>query len=265
MDNVARIIARRITGNYTVHAYPVNPVGCIFHQRAVVDIDLRALRAAYFAFHNIQPRIELIERITTRNPWNWTRVAQTALNWYDRKHRSYVFFFFYIIHMIRNIGILYRERSINFLYPTCGALTSSRTCSYEGGGELGIVCSFLTDKQFLSVSASGASANSSVPDGNDWLICRCCSSNSTLLLRLSPELRDFSIFEKRSLNGASLTNFFVLVAYGKDGDRVFICDSIARWVFHRETISQVTVLQATYPRIHADVKWNIRSTFRVTF
>lgn len=120
-----------------------------------------------------------------------------------------------------------------------GALTSSRTCSYDGGGELGIVCSFLIGKQFLSVSAWSSSVNSSVPEGNDWLICRCCSSDSTLLLRLSPELRDFSIFEKRSLNGASLTSFFVPVVCEKGNsfhlqdrsrrERIFFLSIDQRW------------------------------------
>lgn len=140
-------------------------------------------------------------------------------------------FFFFHVHNP------HRQRSIKSPSEIEDALTSSRTCSYGGGGESGIVCSFLTDKQFLSVSASGGSANSSVPDGNDWLICRCCSSNSTLLLRLSPELRDFSIFEKRSLNGASLTNFLVFLAYGKGEDRVFINCEMS--FLSRKTISQV--------------------------
>lgn len=140
------------------------------------------------------------------------------------------------------------------------ALTSSRTCSYEGGGELGIVCSFLTDKQFLSVS--GASANSSVPDGNDWLICRFCSSDSTLLLRLSPELRDFSIFEKRSLNGASLTNFFVLVALWKGRRSCFhLRVNRGMSLSLRNRFASIR----TYPRIHADIKWNVVLHFEPIF
>lgn len=106
-------------------------------------------------------------------------------------------------------------------------LTSSRTYSYGGGGELGIVCSFLAGKQFLSVSVWSSSVKSSVPEGNDWLICRCCSSDSTLLLRLLPELRDFSIFEKRSLKGASLTSFFVPVVLW-ERKCVFICKTTLR-------------------------------------
>lgn len=82
----------------------------------------------------------------------------------------------YIAYITRERSI---ERSNGFLFEmtfasresytrVTYAFTSSRTCSYEGGGELGIGCSLLTDRQLLSASVSAASANSSTPvDGND--------------------------------------------------------------------------------------------------